>query len=98
MTENRNNGQRQIAAAVYPLDGITVEVNTKVARVLVKKTRNGTLVAGGVQLANGTKIYGNEVIMAAGGSKPSKFCCPSSQLSITSRCLLLGTAPVRLAV
>lgn len=73
MTENRNNGRRQIAAAVYPLDGITVELKTQVAKVLIKKTCSGTLVANGIQLANGTKIYGNEVIMAAGGSKSPNF-------------------------
>lgn len=75
MTENRNNGRRQIAAAVYPLDGITVELNTQVAKVLIHKSCSGALVANGVQLANGTKIHGKEVILAAGGSKFHKFCC-----------------------
>lgn len=68
MTENRNNGRRQIAAAVYPLDGITVEVNTQVAKVLIDKKCRGSLVAKGVKLANGTEIFGKEVILAAGGS------------------------------
>lgn len=69
MTEGRDDGKRQVASAVYSLDGIVVELNTQVAKLLIKETCNGTLVAEGVELANGTAIYGNEVIMAAGGSK-----------------------------
>lgn len=69
MTENRRNGKRQIAAAVYPLNGITLLLETQVAKVLTSKNCHGTLVAEGVQLANGTEILGREVIMAAGSSE-----------------------------
>lgn len=69
MTENRRDGKRQIAAEVYPLTGLTVLVNTQVAKVLTAKTCNGSLVAQGVQLANGTEIYAGETIIAAGGSQ-----------------------------
>lgn len=69
MTENRRNGRRQIAAAVYPLDGITVLLNTQVAKVLTSKSDNGNLTANGVRLANGTEILGEEIIVSAGSSQ-----------------------------
>lgn len=70
--ENRNDGKRQIAAAVYPLDGITVLLQTMVAKVIVERQTSGSndteeLVATGIQLANGTTILGREVIVSAGG-------------------------------
>lgn len=69
MTENRRDGKRQIAAAVYPLTGVTVLVNTQVAKVLITQAGNGSLIAHGVRLANDTEIHAGEVIIAAGGSK-----------------------------
>lgn len=66
MSENRSNGRREIASVAFPLDGITVKLNTQVAKVLLSKAPNGTLVAVGVQLADGTEIFGGEVILSAG--------------------------------
>lgn len=67
--ENRNNGKRQIAAAVYPLDGINVLLETTVARLIIERHGDGAddLVATGIELSNGTVISGREVILSAGG-------------------------------
>lgn len=67
--ENRNNGKRQIAAAVYPLDGITVLLETTVSRLVIERHGDGTddLVATGIELTNGTVISSSEVILSAGG-------------------------------
>ncbi|OTB00792.1 putative GMC oxidoreductase [Hypoxylon sp. CI-4A] len=65
LQENRNNGKRQIAAAVYPLDGVTVLTDTLVEKVLIEKA--GSIPkAVGIQLSNGTQIRGREIILAAG--------------------------------
>lgn len=69
--ENRNDGKRQIAAAVYPLDGIEVLLETMVARLVIERRGrdDGTdyLVATGIELTNGTIISAREVIVSAGG-------------------------------
>lgn len=68
--ENRNEGKRQIAASVYPLDGITMLLETMVARVVIERPGgDGTdnLVATGIELTNGTVISAREVILTAGG-------------------------------
>lgn len=64
--ENRNNGKRQIAAAIYPLDGVTLLLETMVARLVIERRGNG-LVATGIELTNGTVISAREVIVSAGG-------------------------------
>ncbi|KAI1310325.1 putative GMC oxidoreductase [Xylaria venustula] len=67
LQENRLNGRREIAAARYSLQGVTVLTNTSVAKVLLNndKTPKG-LSAVGIKLANGTEIRGQEVILSAG--------------------------------
>lgn len=69
MTENRRDGKRQIASEVYPLTGITVLLNTQVAKVVITETDDSELIASGVQLANGTELYAGEVVVSAGGSQ-----------------------------
>lgn len=66
LQENRKNGRREIAAQVYSLDGITVLTETLVEKVLLETTPKGALVATGIQLQNGTRIQGHEVIVSAG--------------------------------
>lgn len=67
--ENRNDGKRQIAAAVYPLDGINVLLETTVASLVIERHGDGAddLVATGIELSNGTVISGREIILSAGG-------------------------------
>ncbi|KAF7546547.1 hypothetical protein G7Z17_g8347 [Cylindrodendrum hubeiense] len=65
--ENRDQGRRQQTSRVYPLDGITVLTETMVAKVLTTKSAKGAITANGIQLQNGTKIYGCETILTAGG-------------------------------
>ncbi|KAH8664925.1 GMC oxidoreductase [Ilyonectria robusta] len=64
--ENRDMGRRQQASLVYSLDGITVLTETMVAKVITTTTTNGTVIAQGIELANGTEIYGSETILTAG--------------------------------
>lgn len=67
LIENRRDGIRQIASDVYPLDGVTVMLNTLVKRVLIENNQTGNKVATGVELANGMVIAAKrEVILAAG--------------------------------
>lgn len=74
IAENRRNGARQIASKYFPLDGVTVLLDTLVERVLIEKaTNNGPATSStskphavGVALANGTEIYGKRVIASAG--------------------------------
>jgi choline dehydrogenase-like flavoprotein len=63
--ENRNNGRRQIASVVYPLDGITVLTETFVQNILINGTGN-LAVAEGIKLANGTDIKAKHVVLSAG--------------------------------
>ncbi|KAG6367625.1 hypothetical protein INS49_001818 [Diaporthe citri] len=67
--ENHNDGKRQIAAAVYPLDGITVLLETMVARLVIEQHGDATdeLVATGIELTNGTVMSAREIILSAGG-------------------------------
>lgn len=67
--ENRNNGKRQIAAAIYPLDGVTVLLETMVARLAIERNGDGgdDLITTGIELTNGTIISAREVIVSAGG-------------------------------
>ncbi len=66
LQENRVDGRRQIAAAVYSLDGITVLTETMVEKVLIENVSGAGLTAVGVKLANGTEIRGRETIVSAG--------------------------------
>ncbi|KAK6948189.1 hypothetical protein Daesc_009953 [Daldinia eschscholtzii] len=66
LQENKENGQREIASVVYPLDGITILTDTLVEKVLTEKTPEGILSAAGVKLSNGEEIRGREIILSAG--------------------------------
>ncbi|KAI1140061.1 putative GMC oxidoreductase [Hypoxylon sp. FL0543] len=70
LQENRINGKRQIAAAAYPLDGVTVMTDTLVEKVLIENAASDEdgvgLAAVGIRLANGTELRGREIIVAAG--------------------------------
>ncbi|KAF4815357.1 Oxygen-dependent choline dehydrogenase [Colletotrichum siamense] len=66
LQENRDKGKRQLASLRYSLEGVTVLTDSLVAKVLVEKSVEGSLVSRGVQLANGTQILGCETILAAG--------------------------------
>ncbi|OCK85402.1 GMC oxidoreductase [Lepidopterella palustris CBS 459.81] len=66
LNENRKNGLRELASSAYPLDGVHVMTNTVVAKVLLSKIGDIVL-ATGVELANGTRLYAlREVILSAG--------------------------------
>ncbi|KAJ3547222.1 hypothetical protein NM208_g1630 [Fusarium decemcellulare] len=64
--ENRNQGRRQQTSLVYSLDGITVLTETLVSKVITSKNSKGVITTKGIQLSNGTKIYGKETILSAG--------------------------------
>ncbi|KAF5520775.1 Oxygen-dependent choline dehydrogenase [Colletotrichum aenigma] len=67
LTETRRDGIRQLTPVVYPLDSIEVLTETLVEKVLLSGSADdGELQATGVQLANGTQIFANNVISAAG--------------------------------
>ncbi|KAJ4394059.1 hypothetical protein N0V93_003276 [Gnomoniopsis smithogilvyi] len=66
LTENRYHGRRQVAPAAYPLAGITVLLETMVAKILMQTQPNGTVIATGIQLANSTSFHGREIIISAG--------------------------------
>ncbi|OHX00320.1 GMC oxidoreductase [Colletotrichum incanum] len=68
MQESRNKGKRQLASLIYSQEGVTVLTDSLVTRVLVEKhpKGKGRLVSRGVQLANGTKVFGRETILTAG--------------------------------
>lgn len=65
LCENRNNGKRQIASVVYPLDGITVLTDTFVQNIILA-TEGETTRAAGVRLANGTEFESRNTILSAG--------------------------------
>ncbi|KAI1408031.1 putative GMC oxidoreductase [Hypoxylon sp. FL1857] len=68
---NRMEGKREIAPAVYPLDGVTIMTETLVEKVLIENAASeedgAKAVAVGIRLANGTEVRGQEVIVTAGG-------------------------------
>ncbi|UNI24941.1 hypothetical protein JDV02_010656 [Purpureocillium takamizusanense] len=68
LQENRQDGRREIASVVYPLDGVTVLTDTLVAKILINK-EGGGLHATGVQLADRTQIQAREVIITAGATR-----------------------------
>ncbi|ORY64507.1 uncharacterized protein BCR38DRAFT_409864 [Pseudomassariella vexata] len=67
LNENKHNGRREIASAVYPLGGVTVLTVTMVQKVLLHPAgQNATRRASGVQLVNGTQLFGREIILSPG--------------------------------
>ncbi|KAI8291547.1 hypothetical protein K4K60_001636 [Colletotrichum sp. SAR11_57] len=67
LTETRRDGIRQLTPVVYPLNGIEVLTETLIEKILLSSdVDNVELQATGVQLANGTQIFANNVISAAG--------------------------------
>ncbi|WQF81088.1 Putative glucose-methanol-choline oxidoreductase, FAD/NAD(P)-binding domain superfamily [Colletotrichum destructivum] len=66
LQESRDKGKRQLSSLIYSLEGITVLTDSLVAKVLVEKSPLGHLVSRGIQLDNGTKIFGRETILSAG--------------------------------
>jgi len=67
IVEARTKGQRVIASAAYPLDGVTVLHSTLVKRVLVSTLPDDTKVATGIELISGKRISAkSEVILSAG--------------------------------
>lgn len=64
--ENRRNGKRQVAPAAYPLDGVTLLLETMVEKILLDTHEDGTVIATGIKLANGTTLYGREIVSSAG--------------------------------
>ncbi|KAI0117139.1 putative GMC oxidoreductase [Daldinia grandis] len=68
LQENKVNGRREIASAVYPLDGVTVLTETLVEKVLTEKTAGG-ISAVGIKLESGVEIRGREIIVSAGAAR-----------------------------
>ena len=69
LQENKNQGRREIAAAIYPLDGVTVLTETLVEKVLIEKNLHADgdrLNAVGIKVAGGAEIRGREIILSAG--------------------------------
>ncbi|KAJ4164933.1 hypothetical protein LMH87_006586 [Akanthomyces muscarius] len=66
--ESKHEGRRQIASVVYPLDGISVLTDTLVAKILLGPNSDNHRPhrAVGIQLANGTEINAQEIILSAG--------------------------------
>ncbi|KAI0157774.1 putative GMC oxidoreductase [Xylariaceae sp. FL1272] len=65
LQENKTQGRRQIAAAIYSLKDATVLTNTIVEKVLIEQKTSG-LTAVGIKLEDGTEIRGQDVILSAG--------------------------------
>ncbi|UKZ81593.1 hypothetical protein TrVFT333_009365 [Trichoderma virens FT-333] len=86
--ENKNQGRREIADNVFSLGGVTVLTETLVSKVLLSTptARNKQPEATGVQLVNGTKIQGKEIILAAGAIRTAQLLMlsgigPSNELA-----------------
>lgn len=65
LQESKDNGRREISAAIYSLKNITVLTDTLVEKVLIDSNAS-ELSAVGIKLANGTEIHGREIILSAG--------------------------------
>ncbi|KAI1259423.1 putative GMC oxidoreductase [Xylariaceae sp. FL1019] len=65
LQENKTQGRRQIAAAIYSLKDVSVLTDTVVEKIITERTAHG-LTAIGIRLADGTEIRGQEVILSAG--------------------------------
>ncbi|CAI0646852.1 unnamed protein product [Colletotrichum noveboracense] len=83
-TENKSNGRREIAAAAYSLENVTVLTDTQVAKVLLSNTTEG-LIATGIELANGTHILGRQTILSAGAVHTPQLLMLSGTLGIGPR-------------
>ncbi|EHK21739.1 uncharacterized protein TRIVIDRAFT_53086 [Trichoderma virens Gv29-8] len=86
--ENKNQGRREIADNVFSLGGVTVLTETLVSKVLLSTptVSNKQPEATGVQLVNGTKIQGKEIILAAGAIRTAQLLMlsgigPSNELA-----------------
>ncbi|KAI1841383.1 hypothetical protein JX266_012394 [Neoarthrinium moseri] len=66
VNENRNQGRRQVAAAVYSLDGVIVMTESLVEKVILERQEDGSIVAAGVKLADESELRSQQVILAAG--------------------------------
>ncbi|KAM0816226.1 hypothetical protein AB5N19_02028 [Seiridium cardinale] len=64
--ENRDRGRRQVAPDVYPIDGVTVKLNTLVEKVLLEEKSDGSIIATGVKLGDGSELHGRQIIISAG--------------------------------
>lgn len=87
-TENKSNGRREIAAAVYSLENVTVLTDTQVAKVLLSNTTKG-LIATGIELANGTHILGRQAILSAGAVHTPQLLMLSGTLSASGNALAI---------
>ncbi|KAI1302746.1 putative GMC oxidoreductase [Xylaria venustula] len=65
LQQNKMQGRREIAAAIYTLQNVTVLTENIVEKVLFEQAANG-LTAVGIKLECGTEIHGQEVILSAG--------------------------------
>ncbi|KAF9887526.1 hypothetical protein FE257_010104 [Aspergillus nanangensis] len=65
LTEDRRDGLRQLASSAYDLGGVTVLTETLVKRITLSKAK-GTVRATGIELVNGTRYHGKEIIASAG--------------------------------
>ncbi|KAH9891440.1 putative glucose dehydrogenase [Xylariomycetidae sp. FL2044] len=66
LQENKDEGRREIASAIYSLEGTTVMTETMVEKILIEKSSGDGLSARGIKLDNGREIRGRNVILAAG--------------------------------
>lgn len=65
--ESRSIGQRVIASAAYPLNGVTVLSSTLVKRIMISSPPHGLKVATGVETTSGKIFHAKrEVIVSAG--------------------------------
>ncbi|KAH7376836.1 hypothetical protein B0T11DRAFT_309375 [Plectosphaerella cucumerina] len=72
--EARVVGKRQIPTAAYPMDGVTILVDTLVEKILSEPGVNGTgLRATGVLLASGEEVKAKNVISCAGAFQSPKL-------------------------
>lgn len=62
--ENRTFSKRTVTAAAYPLDGVTVMIETLVRRVLISPEK----IATGVELADGRKFAAKREVVISTGS------------------------------
>lgn len=64
--EGRRAGKRQTSASVYSLENIAIRTDTLAKRVILNRHADGTIQAGGVELADGTVFHSKKVISCAG--------------------------------
>ncbi|KAH6683533.1 hypothetical protein F5X68DRAFT_233589 [Plectosphaerella plurivora] len=72
--EARDVGKRQIPTAAYPMEGVTILVETQVERILSEPGANGEgLKATGVLLTSGEEVKAKNVISSAGAFQSPKL-------------------------